>query len=73
MFFYYKNVDNMQISTNYEHNLMKKLIFMTKGTVPFSIMQYNRINMIFFLHLVEQQKFQKIHRGEANDQSIKNY
>ncbi|PJO43556.1 hypothetical protein CWD94_11855 [Lysinibacillus xylanilyticus] len=63
----------MQNSTKYEHNLMKKLIFMSKGTVSFSIMQYNRINMIFFLHLVKELIFKKIHRGEANDQSIENY
>lgn len=71
--FCYKNVDIMQIFTKYEHNPMKKLIFMPKGTVSFSIMQYNRINMIFFLHLVEELIFKKIHRGEVNDPSIKNY
>lgn len=64
----------MQIPTKFEQNPMKKLIFMTKGTVSFSIMQYNRNNMIFFLHLVEELIFKKIlHRGEANDPSIKNY
>lgn len=64
----------MQISIKFEHNPMKKLIFMTKGTVSFSIMQYNRNNMIFFLHLAEEIIFKKtLHRGEANDPSIKNY
>ena len=63
----------MRISTNFEHNSMKKLIFMSKGTVSFSIIQYNRVNMVFFLTLGKRNNIQKLHRGEANDPSIKNY
>ncbi len=44
-------MNNVQNFTKNEHNPMKKLRFMSKGTVSFSIIQYNRINMNFFLTL----------------------
>jgi len=49
--FFYKNVNNVQNFTKNEHNPMKKLRFMSKGTVSFPRIQYNRINMNFFLTL----------------------
>ncbi len=46
---------------------------MPKETVTFPIIQYNRINMIFFLAFDQLQFSKKLNRGDVNDPSIKNY